>query len=56
MTGSTSGIGRGIAGHFASIGASVMIHGPDDAEAQRIADYLAAYEERRRLSEELAGE
>ena len=37
VTGSTSGIGRGIATHFASIGASVMIHGPDEADAQRIA-------------------
>ena len=40
VTGSTSGIGRGIAGHFASIGASVMIHGPDDAAAQAIAAEL----------------
>ena len=37
VTGSTSGIGRGIATHFASIGASVMIHGPDEADAHRIA-------------------
>jgi NAD(P)-dependent dehydrogenase (short-subunit alcohol dehydrogenase family) len=40
ITGSTSGIGRGIANHFASIGASVMIHGPDEADAQRIAAEL----------------
>jgi len=40
VTGSTSGIGRGIATHFASIGASVMIHGPDEAPAQRIAEEL----------------
>jgi NAD(P)-dependent dehydrogenase (short-subunit alcohol dehydrogenase family) len=40
VTGSTSGIGRGIAAHFASIGASVMIHGPDDAAAQSIAAEL----------------
>ena len=40
VTGSTSGIGRGIATHFASIGASVMIHGPDEADAQRIAEEL----------------
>jgi len=40
ITGSTSGIGRGIATHFASIGASVMIHGPDEAPAQRIAEEL----------------
>jgi len=42
VTGSTSGIGRGIATHFASIGASVMIHGPDEAPAQRIAEELRA--------------
>jgi len=40
VTGSTSGIGRGIANHFASIGASVMIHGPDEPDAQRIAAEL----------------
>ena len=40
VTGSTSGIGRGIATHFASIGARVMIHGPDEAPAQRIAEEL----------------
>ncbi len=40
VTGSTSGIGRGIASHFASIGASVMIHGPVDADAQAIAAEL----------------
>ena len=40
VTGSTSGIGRGIATHFATIGASVMIHGPDEAPAQRIAEEL----------------
>jgi NAD(P)-dependent dehydrogenase (short-subunit alcohol dehydrogenase family) len=40
VTGSTAGIGRGIAAHFASIGASVMIHGPDEAGAQVIAAEL----------------
>jgi NAD(P)-dependent dehydrogenase (short-subunit alcohol dehydrogenase family) len=40
VTGSTSGIGRGIAEHFASLGASVMIHGPGDAEAQAVAAQL----------------
>ena len=40
VTGSTSGIGRGIAEHFASLGASVMIHGPVDAEAQAVAAQL----------------
>ena len=37
VTGSTSGIGRGIATHFASLGASVMIHGLSDADAQTAA-------------------
>ena len=37
VTGSTSGIGRGIATYFASIGASVMIHGPDETDAQAVA-------------------
>jgi NAD(P)-dependent dehydrogenase (short-subunit alcohol dehydrogenase family) len=37
VTGSTSGIGHGIATHFASLGASVMIHGPAEAEAQTVA-------------------
>jgi NAD(P)-dependent dehydrogenase (short-subunit alcohol dehydrogenase family) len=37
VTGSTSGIGRGIAAHFAAIGASVTIHGPEEADAQRVA-------------------
>jgi NAD(P)-dependent dehydrogenase (short-subunit alcohol dehydrogenase family) len=40
VTGSTSGIGRGIATHFASLGAAVMIHGPDETDAQRIAAEL----------------
>ena len=29
VTGSTSGIGKGIAAHFLSLGASVVVHGPD---------------------------
>ncbi len=40
VTGSTSGIGRGIATHFASIGAKVTIHGPDEADAQAVAAVL----------------
>ena len=40
VTGSTSGIGRGIADHFAAIGASVVIHGPVESDAQRIAAEL----------------
>ena len=37
VTGSTSGIGKGIASHFLSLGASVIVHGPDLADAQSIA-------------------
>ena len=33
VTGSTSGIGKGIASHFLSLGASVIVHGPDLASA-----------------------
>lgn len=42
VTGSTSGIGRGIATHFASLGASVMVHGPVEGDAQAIAEELRA--------------
>jgi len=37
VTGSTSGIGRAVAEHFASIGARVVVHGLDDAEARGVA-------------------
>jgi len=37
VTGSTSGIGRAIAEHFASIGARVVVHGRDQAEARAVA-------------------
>jgi NAD(P)-dependent dehydrogenase (short-subunit alcohol dehydrogenase family) len=40
VTGSTSGIGRGIAEHVASLGARVAVHGPDEAEACRVAAQL----------------
>jgi NAD(P)-dependent dehydrogenase (short-subunit alcohol dehydrogenase family) len=40
VTGSTSGIGKGIAAHFLSIGASVVVHGPDLASAQSAADSM----------------
>jgi NAD(P)-dependent dehydrogenase (short-subunit alcohol dehydrogenase family) len=33
VTGSTSGIGKGIASHFLSLGASVIVHGPDMGSA-----------------------
>ena len=32
VTGSTSGIGRGIAEHFASLGSNVVVHGRDRAD------------------------
>ena len=42
ITGSTSGIGRGIAAHFASLGARVIVHGPDAASSNAAADELRA--------------
>lgn len=42
VTGSTSGIGRGIAAHFASLGAVVVVHGPDQASASAAAERLRA--------------
>jgi NAD(P)-dependent dehydrogenase (short-subunit alcohol dehydrogenase family) len=40
VTGSTSGIGKGIAAHFLSLGASVVVHGPDLASATSTADSM----------------
>lgn len=40
VTGSTSGIGRGIAEHFASLGARVVVHGRTDARGREIAERL----------------
>jgi NAD(P)-dependent dehydrogenase (short-subunit alcohol dehydrogenase family) len=40
ITGSTSGIGKGIASHFLSLGASVVVHGPDLASATATAESL----------------
>ena len=40
VTGSTSGIGRGIAEHFASIGARVVVHGRTEAQARDVAGRL----------------
>jgi NAD(P)-dependent dehydrogenase (short-subunit alcohol dehydrogenase family) len=37
VTGSTSGIGRGIAEHFASLGARVVVHGRDQARTRDVA-------------------
>lgn len=42
VTGSTSGIGKGIASHFLSLGGSVVVHGPDLADAKSIADSMRA--------------
>jgi NAD(P)-dependent dehydrogenase (short-subunit alcohol dehydrogenase family) len=42
VTGSVSGIGRGIAELFASIGAKVVVHGPEDAGAREKAEQLQA--------------
>jgi NAD(P)-dependent dehydrogenase (short-subunit alcohol dehydrogenase family) len=41
VTGATSGIGFGIARHFLSLGASVVIHGRDQADAARAAAELS---------------
>jgi NAD(P)-dependent dehydrogenase (short-subunit alcohol dehydrogenase family) len=40
VTGSTSGIGRGIAGHFAALGARIVVHGRHEQEAREAADAL----------------
>jgi NAD(P)-dependent dehydrogenase (short-subunit alcohol dehydrogenase family) len=37
VTGSTSGIGKGIAQHFARLGASVVVHGTNTANGERVA-------------------
>jgi NAD(P)-dependent dehydrogenase (short-subunit alcohol dehydrogenase family) len=42
VTGSTSGIGLGIAAHFAALGAHVIVHGPDTAGSNAAADTLRA--------------
>jgi glucose 1-dehydrogenase len=40
VTGSTSGIGRGIAEHFAARGARVVVHGRSDTQAREVAERL----------------
>lgn len=40
VTGSTSGIGRGIAEHFATLGARVVVHGRCEAQARDVAERL----------------
>ncbi len=42
VTGSTSGIGRGIAKRLASLGARVMVHGRDEAAAQATVDSITS--------------
>lgn len=42
VTGSTSGIGRGIAEHFASLGARVVVHGRRETEARAIVERLSS--------------
>jgi NAD(P)-dependent dehydrogenase (short-subunit alcohol dehydrogenase family) len=42
VTGSTSGIGHGIAAHFAALGAHVIVHGPDVGSSNDAADRLRA--------------
>ncbi|MEP6917363.1 MAG: oxidoreductase [Acidobacteriota bacterium] len=42
VTGSTSGIGRGIAEHFGSLGALVVVHGRDQAQAEAVVSKLHA--------------
>ena len=42
VTGSTSGIGRGIARYFASLGALVLVHGRDEEEAGRTVGAIVA--------------
>jgi NAD(P)-dependent dehydrogenase (short-subunit alcohol dehydrogenase family) len=40
ITGASSGIGRGIAEHFASLGATVVVHGLEERPAQEVANRL----------------
>jgi NAD(P)-dependent dehydrogenase (short-subunit alcohol dehydrogenase family) len=40
VTGSTSGIGRGIAEHFVTLGARVVVHGRREAQARDVAERL----------------
>jgi NAD(P)-dependent dehydrogenase (short-subunit alcohol dehydrogenase family) len=42
VTGSTSGIGRGIVEHFASLGAKVVVHGLEEDLARAVVDGLRA--------------
>jgi NAD(P)-dependent dehydrogenase (short-subunit alcohol dehydrogenase family) len=42
ITGSTSGIGRGIADYFAALGARVVVHGRDEARGRAAVEAIAA--------------
>ncbi|MEN3338999.1 MAG: hypothetical protein V7647_2675 [Acidobacteriota bacterium] len=42
VTGSSSGIGRGIAEHFASLGAAVVVHGRDERETLAVRERIRA--------------
>jgi NAD(P)-dependent dehydrogenase (short-subunit alcohol dehydrogenase family) len=42
VTGSSSGIGRGIAEHFAALGAHVVVHGRDEHEGHVVRDRIRA--------------
>jgi NAD(P)-dependent dehydrogenase (short-subunit alcohol dehydrogenase family) len=42
VTGSTSGIGKGIAEHFATLGAKVVVHGREQAAGERLVSALRA--------------
>src|SRR3954451_7831949 len=42
VTGSSSGIGRGIAEHFGTLGARVVVHGRDEREANAVRDRIRA--------------
>jgi NAD(P)-dependent dehydrogenase (short-subunit alcohol dehydrogenase family) len=42
VTGSSSGIGRGIAEHFASLGATVVVHGRDERETLAVRERIRA--------------
>jgi NAD(P)-dependent dehydrogenase (short-subunit alcohol dehydrogenase family) len=41
ISGSTSGIGRGIAEHFASLGARIVVHGLEEAQGREVASRLS---------------
>jgi NAD(P)-dependent dehydrogenase (short-subunit alcohol dehydrogenase family) len=42
VTGSSSGIGRGIAEYFGALGAQVVVHGRDESEARAVRDRIRA--------------